>query len=82
VEDFGVLSASLHDLEDDIGLAWLRDLYCVVFFVVQVDPIFIMRLAHFAGERSPLDRKAEFGLNYVQSLAQPGSEALEVEVAD
>lgn len=41
-----------------------------------------MGLAHLAGKRRPLDADAELGTDHVQSLPQPGPQALQVDVAD
>lgn len=80
MEYLGVLSTLLYDFQHDVGLFRLGDFHSVEFLVVQIDPILVVRLAHFAGKGSPFNSNAELVVGELELLSEPSPQAVEVNV--
>lgn len=80
MENFRVFCTLLANLHHDVRLCRLGDLNCVVLFVVEVDPVFIMGFAHLALERSPFYTYYVLCLGHLKLFPQPRPQTSQVNV--
>lgn len=71
-----------HEFDDDVRLGWFGDVDGVELLAVHVDPVPVRHLAHFATQLRPVDRHTVRALLSVDPFAQPGPEAVQVDVLD
>lgn len=72
----------LHEFDNDVWLGRFWDVDSVELPAVHVDPVPVRHLAHFATQLRPVDSHTVRAFLRVDPLAQPGPEAVQVNVLD
>lgn len=79
---FGIFSTFLHDLHDNIGLVWTRDLHCVKLFIVHVNSVFVVSFTHLTSQWTPFDSHTILRFNNIQTFTKPHSQTSQMNISN